>query len=47
MINWGFLGAGYIASQALAPAVHAATAAAAAAAVKGTTSWILVTYQST
>jgi len=24
MINWGFLGAGYIASQALAPAVHAA-----------------------
>jgi predicted dehydrogenase len=25
MINWGFLGAGYIASQALAPAVHAAS----------------------
>ena len=25
MINWGFLGAGYIASQALAPAVHTAS----------------------
>jgi len=24
MINWGFIGAGYVASQALAPAVHAA-----------------------
>ena len=25
MINWGFLGAGYIASQSLAPAVGAAS----------------------